>query len=192
MKQRSIIIIGISALALAVAVPLAFAGGPGRRGGGGWGDGFERGARIAEKLGLNEAQKAELKVLREDLQTDVQDIREQIRAKHVAMKDLWKAATPDRAKILAAHKELGALEQQIAELRVDFMFAVKGKLTPEQFTKFMELRGHGGGKGMRGWHKGGRGGFGPRDGSGPGGGFGPGACDGTGPCGRGAVDTDAP
>jgi len=171
MKKRPLIILGISALAMAIAVPLAFAGGPGRRGGDGWGRGGERGARIAEKLGLTDAQAAELKALREDLQTDVGDIKVQIDAKRAQIQELWKAPATDRAKILAAHKEIGALEQQIAELHVDHVFAVKGKLTPEQFTKFLELRkghfGTGGGKG--GWHKGGRG-FG--DGTGPG--FGPG------------------
>lgn len=165
--KRNIIIMGISALALAVAVPLAFAGGPGRRGGGDWGGKGERGARIAERLGLNEAQAAELEALREDLQTDVKDIKAQIETRRTAVKDLWKVPTPDKAKILAAHREIGALEQQIAELHVDFMFAVKGKLTPEQFTKFVDLRGQHGERG-RGWHKGHGRGFGPRDGSGPG------------------------
>ena len=62
------------------------------------------------------------------------------------------------ATILALTSEINALQAQKAADRVEFMFAAKGLLTPEQFTKFTELRGKRGGPGMRG----GKGGFGER------------------------------
>jgi hypothetical protein len=76
MKKTTLITLGASALALLLIVPLAFAG-PGRRGGWGDGPGFggKRGERIAELLGLDARQKAELDALREDMRTDVADIR---------------------------------------------------------------------------------------------------------------------
>lgn len=162
MNRRPLVILGVVALAMAVAVPLAFAHGP--RGGGGEGRGGKgRGDFIKKELGLNDKQVEALKLLREDLHTDVGDLRDQVDAKRTALNELWKAPAPDRNKIVAATAEIGKLEAQIDTLRIDHMFAVKGELTPEQFAKFVELGPkhgkkwgrHGkGGKGGR-WHKGG-------------------------------------
>lgn len=157
MKRLSLIaILGAAALALAATTTLALARGP--RGGPGPGGHDGRGARIAELLKLDDKQKTALGDLREDMRDDVQSIREQIRAKHEAMKTLWKAATPDRAKLVAALNEIQALQGQIALRHLDFVFAARPILSAEQFQKFVDFMGE------RGF---GRGGHGPGRGFGP-------------------------
>lgn len=169
MKGRTIAIFGLSAVALAVAGTLAFAHGP-RGGEGGWGGRGghkgDRGAFLAEKLGLDDKQKAALKDLKEDMRDDQESLRDQVKAKHEAMKALWTAPNPDRAKIIAATNEISALKAQMAARHVDFLFEAKKVLKPEQFTKLVDMMGKHG-FGPRGHHRGGHGpdaggrGFGP-------------------------------
>jgi len=73
--------------------------------------------------------------------------------------------------VKAAHREVHALQGQLAEQRVEFGFALKRVLTPAQFEKVANKLMKGGGfgkghhfkgKGGRGW--GGRGDFGGRGG----------------------------
>lgn len=150
--------LAFAALTLAIAVPVAFSRGPGPGNGPGPGDGprGDRHAYVIKQLGLTPEQTAALEALRQDHRDDVDSLHEQIQAKREAMKALWLTPNPDRAQILAAEREIGALRQQIAESRVDFLFAVKGVLTPEQFGKFIELRkdGRGFGHHERGWRRG--------------------------------------
>ncbi|TNF25696.1 MAG: periplasmic heavy metal sensor [Deltaproteobacteria bacterium] len=188
--KRSLTLSGVALLVLALAVPAAFARGP--RGGFGQGPG-ERGARMAENLGLNDQQVETMKKLRELHQTEMQAVRDQLRAKHEALAKLWQADAPDRAAIVAATKELSGLQAQLELKRVDHLFAVKSVLSAEQFKKFMESGpGMRGPRGMRGHHgRHGMRGMGPGMGMGPGNGMGPGMGRGMGPCG-GGDGPDAP
>lgn len=158
-RRNLFLALGAAALVVAIAVPAAFSRGPGP-------DGQGRGdrmGRMAEKLGLDAKQTTQLKALKDAHQDDAQALREQIQAVREAQKQLWLAPSPDKAKILANEREVLALEGQLAEARVDFMFKARAVLTPAQFTKFIEMRKHHGGRGKHGkggWgrHHGGRGG----------------------------------
>lgn len=157
--------LGLAALALIVAVPVAFSRGPGP--GDGDGPRGDRHAFMIKQLGLDAKQTAALQALRSDHRDDVDSIHEQIRAKREAIKTLWLAPNPEKNQILAAEREINALHGQLAESRVDFIFAAKGVLTPAQFSKFIELRGERGfGKHGRGRHQRGEG-RGECDGGGP-------------------------
>lgn len=157
------ITLAFAALTLAIAVPVAFSRGPGPGNGPGKGDGprGDRHAFVMQQLGLNTQQTAALEALRNDHRDDVASLHEQIQAKREAMKALWLVPSPDRNQILAAEREISALRMQLAESRVDFLFGVKGALSPEQFAKFIELRKergfghHGFGRHGRGGGKGG-------------------------------------
>lgn len=159
MTRRSVITSGIVALvAIALAAPAAFSRGPdGPNGGFGQGRG-ERGAHFMKALDLSPEQVTAFKALREERQADNQATRQELKTKRQAIQAQWQSGNPDRATILALTSEINALQAQKAADRVEFMFAAKGLLTPEQFTKFTELRGKRGGPGMRG----GKGGFGER------------------------------
>lgn len=155
MSRRTVFMsLGLTALAAAILVPVAaLSHGPGPKGpdGDGEGRGFGRGARMAEKLGLDDAQKKKVEAIFEDRRDDAQSFHEQIKAKRDQVKQLWLAKTPNRQAIIAAEAEVAALHGQLAAERVDTIFAVKAVLTPEQFTKFIELEGKHG-KGFRGKH----------------------------------------
>jgi len=184
--SRSLLVSGVAVLGLAVALPSAFARGPGFGPGGG-----QRGARMAETLGLDEAQVTALQTLRDKHQAEMKPLREQAQQKREALAALWKAPKLDRAKLIAVTQELSATRTALELKRIDHLLSLNGVLTPEQFQKFVANQGPRGERGMRGHrgggkrgHRGGmRGGFGGGGEGGPGFGMGPGgpACDGMGP-----------
>lgn len=169
MTRRSIITSGITSgivalIALALAAPAAFSRGPdGPNGGFGQGRG-ERGAHFMKALDLSPEQMTALNALREERQADAQATRQELKTHRQAIQAQWQSGTPDRATILALTSEMSALKAQKAADRVDFLFAAKGILTPEQFTKFTALQGKRGGPGMRGGRGGGERGFHARGG----------------------------
>lgn len=162
-KRSLFLSLGAAALVLAVAVPAAFSHGPGPRGGpDGDGPRGDRMGRLVEKLGLDATQQAKLEKLKTAHQDDAEALRDQIQSIREESKALWLAPNPDKQKILAAERQVQAIEGKLAESRIEFMFAARGVLTPEQFTKFVEMRGKHGGHGRGhhgkgGWDKGGKG-----------------------------------
>jgi len=155
MSRRNVFVsLGVAALAAMVLVPMAALShgpGPGGPDGEGRGRGFDRGARMAEKLGLDDAQKKKVEAIFEEHRDEASSLREQVEAKREQVKQLWLAKAPNRQAILAVEAEVNALHGQLAAERVDFMFKVKGVLTAEQFGKFVELQAKHG-KGFRGMH----------------------------------------
>jgi hypothetical protein len=51
------------------------------------------------------------------------------------------ADTPDKARLLSASKEVNAIHGQIADARINHLFALRAVLTPEQLKKWKEFRG---------------------------------------------------
>lgn len=119
------------------------------------GHGFER---MAQKLGLDEAQTTQLKDLKTAQRATFKPLRQQVRAKHDELKALWMTPNPSKAAILAKMAEIQSIKAQLAEARVDFKLSVLPILTPEQRTKFLEKAGN---MGRRGHHM--RGNRGKRD-----------------------------
>ncbi|HRE89781.1 MAG TPA: periplasmic heavy metal sensor [Myxococcota bacterium] len=169
MKKKFLISGGVGLLALLIVVPLAFAGGP--RGGEGRGERGPRWEKMAERLGLDEKQKVTVKGLFEQHRDEAKSLREQLDAAREKVKAAWLDKNATEASVKAAHREVHALQGQLAEQRVEFGFALKRVLTPAQFEKVANKLMKGGGfgkghhfkgKGGRGW--GGRGDFGGRGG----------------------------
>jgi Spy/CpxP family protein refolding chaperone len=147
MKARMLTVFaGVGCLAL--FAPAAFAhecmsdmeGGSGPHGG------------LLRRLDLTAAQNKEVMRLREELRAKVSPIREQLATKHAELWTLWKAATPDRAAMLAKEGEMAPLRRQMREARIDFWLGLHHVLTPEQRAKLSEGKPHGMGRGMGGMH----------------------------------------
>lgn len=170
MNKKFLISAGVGLVALLVVVPLALAGGP--RGGEGRGERGPRWEKMAERLGLDEKQKVTVKALFEQHRDEAESLREQLEVAREKVKAAWLDKNATEASVKAAHKEVHALQGQLAEQRVEFGFKLKRVLTPAQFEKVANklMKGGGFGKGHHfkgkgkggGW--GGRGDFGGRGG----------------------------
>lgn len=66
------------------------------------------------------------------------------------MGEEMKSDSPDKARALAAVKEINGVKAQMAEARITHMFALRGVLTAEQLEKVNACRGGGMGAGMCG------------------------------------------
>lgn len=173
MNKKFFLSAGAGLIALMVSIPFALAGGP--RDGEGRGERGPRWERMAERLGLDAKQQASVKTLFEQHRDEADSLRDQVKLAREKVKAAWLDKNATEASVKAAHKEVHALQGQLAESRVEFGFKLKKVLTPAQFEKFAD-------KLMSGGH--GRGHFKGRGGRGGHGGFGDGTCDGGG-CGRG-------
>lgn len=165
MNKKFLISGGVGLLALLIVVPLALAGGP--RGGEGRGERGPRWEKMAERLGLDEKQKVTVKALFEQHRDEADSLREQLQVAREKVKAAWLDKNATEASVKAAHREVHALQGQLAEQRVELGFKLKRVLTPAQFEKVANKlmkgpgfgRGHHfNGKGGRGW--GGHGDFG--------------------------------
>ena len=133
MKKKFLVSAGAGLVALMVAIPLALAHGP--RGGGPDGERGPRIERMAEKLGLDDKQKASVKVLFDKHKDDAQSLREQIRAAREKVKTAWLDKSATEASVKAAQREVQALETQLSDSRVTLGFGLKKVLTPAQFEQ---------------------------------------------------------
>lgn len=179
MNKKFLISAGVGLVALLVVVPLALAGGP--RGGEGRGERGPRWEKMAERLGLDEKQKVTVKGLFEQHRDEAESLREQLQVAREKVKAAWLDKNATEASVKAAHKEVHALQGQLAEQRVEFGFKLKKVLTPAQFEKVANKLMKGGGFG-KGRHFKGHGGWGGRGG---------GDCDGGGFCGGRGGPPDA-
>jgi len=170
MKKTVVVIVGLLFVAAAVSMP-AFASnwgkGPGCDEGRGLGPGGIGDFRGAAGLNLTPEQTAKLSEIRKEQEKDLTSIREQMLAKRNALKRLWLEPTPDREKIAAAQKDLGALrDQMIDKVTVHRLESLK-VLTPAQQeiakARFADRGAFNRGSMMNGGNRGGAGrfGFGP-------------------------------
>src|ERR1041384_3001069 len=136
-----------AALALAVAVPIAIAQStdPGQKGGthqfghGHGGRGAMAGAMF-RNLDLTDAQKAQMKQIRESHSQTLRPLMQQIRAKRQEIRQASKNGTFDEALVTQKLNEIAPLEAKLMgeEFRThQEMLAV---LTPDQKTKLDQLR----------------------------------------------------
>ncbi len=92
---------------------------------------------IAEKLGLSDEQKAKLKEIKGDKESNREA---QKKAREATMKqlDLMKAEKIDEAAVMAAIDEVFELRKAMAKEQAKRVIAVKSVLTPEQVAKAHE------------------------------------------------------
>ncbi|MFN7927229.1 MAG: Spy/CpxP family protein refolding chaperone [Blastocatellia bacterium] len=129
-------------------------GGPGQGGPGGFGGGnFED--RFARLLNLTEAQKAQIKNLRDQAQTTAKQYYEQIKPITEQMQKLIEAPAFDEAAARALAGKMTQLQTEVHLIQAKTENAIYNLLTPEQKAKLAELRkamegqqgGRGGGRG---------------------------------------------
>jgi Spy/CpxP family protein refolding chaperone len=122
-----------------------------------WGPGWGRGGcayREAglEKLNLTTDQKTKIEAIQIDHEKAIRPLRDKMFDKSVELRKLWLAPTPDKDKIVATQKELGALRDTMQEKATVYRLEIRKVLTPEQIEQL----------GNAGWGRGP--GFGPRGG----------------------------
>lgn len=96
--------------------------------------------RIKERLGLTDEQATDL---RNTLQAQRQAMRADFRAMATARKQLGqllRTPTADAAAIQSAAAEVKAAQERLFDQRVEAQLALRAKLTPEQFAKWLELQ----------------------------------------------------
>jgi len=134
-------------MAIAVAVPVAIAqstdqpgGGKGERHGH-WGGRGERGGMMGfSKLDLTDAQKAQLKQIRESHRQDTAPIMEQIRAKRQEIRQANEGGTVNEALVAQKLAEIAPLEAKLMSAQARIRQEMLSVLTPEQKAKLDQLR----------------------------------------------------
>jgi len=182
----------LGTLVLVVSFPLVASGqgwgrgfgrGMGRGFGPGYGRGYGPGPMALASLDLTAAQKKKVEELRADYDRRISDLQSRLDILRSDMAELWSAERPDRKAILAKHREMDVVREQMREEGVDFRLAVMDLLTTDQLGKFRAFsgargpgqgrglgpcgRGMGWGHGGQGWGRGGQG-WGRGGGKGPG------------------------
>lgn len=109
-------------------------------------------SRAQVVLGLTDQQVAEIRTLLEGQRTAVRgDVQALVTARR-QLQELLGQSTADSAAIQAAAAQVKALRDSLFDRRLQTQLALRAKLTPEQLTRWIELRR---GMGPRGWRRGG-------------------------------------
>lgn len=137
-------------LVVMIVVGSLFAQGP--RNGQGPQGGKGKGARMAQELGLSEQQQADLKALREKHRAERKDTRGEVKALRKQIAEELKKSSPSKSKIKTLADKIGAIHSANAIRMADHMLEVKKILTPEQFSKMLDLKEQKGNNGPK--HKG--------------------------------------
>ena len=132
MKNR-IAISTVVALAALFAVTTAEARpGKGKR------DRGDRQDRMAERLDLTDSQKAKVAELREEMKTEKQAIRKEIKALRTKLKAEWTAKSPNEDRIISLQKKIHALKGEMGILRTEFKIDMFQILDEDQKEKFRQ------------------------------------------------------
>ena len=112
-----------------------------------------KGRRMAERLDLDESQQAQVRALRESMQSDLAPVHTQMGELRRQMRAQFTAEQPDEAAIRAIHEQMDELHSTVRERRVDFRLALIPLLNAEQRARLAEMpfmtghRGRGMGRG---------------------------------------------
>lgn len=152
--QRFVLLLFVLFIGAAFAQP-PHRGGYGNRGKG-------DGSRMAQELGLSQEQQEQLKEIRQKHRAEKPDNRSEVKALRRQIAEELKKSSPSKSKIKTLADKIGALHSANAVRMAEHMLEVKAVLTPEQFSKMLELKeqrkahkqgarkGHkGGGKGYK-------------------------------------------
>lgn len=125
----------------------SFEGREGRRfgGGGRWRKNPEerrkmRAERLAQELGLSEAQKEKMQQIRLDQQRQVIKLRAEIQLARLDLNPMLQVTQPDPTKIAAQVEKIGKIEIELKKIRILTMVKIKAVLTPEQAKRFQEIQ----------------------------------------------------
>lgn len=105
------------------------------------------GTRMAQELGLTQEQQEQLRLLRQKHKAERPDTRAEVKALRRQIAEELKKSSPSRSKIKTLADKIGAIHAANAVRMADHMLEVKVILTPEQFSKMLDI------KEQRGGHK---------------------------------------
>lgn len=92
-------------------------------------------------LNLTDDQKAKMEEINFTNRNAMIDLRAGMEKARLKMHHEMMADTPDKAKILAASKEINTIQGQIEDAQINHFFAVRGILTADQLKKMKECKG---------------------------------------------------
>lgn len=96
--------------------------------------------RIKEKLGLSDQQAEQIRTVlqsrRDEARADVQALCEA----RVELRQLLQQQNSDSAALKAAADRVKSLQGKFLDRRLDTVIALRSQLTPDQWTKWIELR----------------------------------------------------
>ena len=144
MKKMMVI---LTAVAVVLGVAYAYAQGPGFGPGPGPGPGRCGDCGNCEQsTPLNEAQRTQMRELRQKFFDETASLRESIHAKRQQLRSLWVDPNAKPEAIITKEKELRSLQDQMRDTAVQQKLEARKLLTPEQLSQ----GGWGQGKGFRG------------------------------------------
>lgn len=134
MKKAALIMMAVFFAVAIAATAFGFGRGPG------YGPCPKGGFQGPAGFDLTEEQRAKIKQIQEEQWKEMKPLQDQTFTKRDEIRKLWLEANPDRAKIMAALKEMQILRDQMKEKAKTFRLRLAEVLTPEQREKIESLR----------------------------------------------------
>ena len=103
---------------------------------------WHSGQRIQEiysQLNLTDDQKKQLEANKQQHRAKMESARQEIKADKEALKEELMKPQLDMTKINAIHDQIKSLQYQMEDDKLNSILAVRAILTPEQFSKFVNL-----------------------------------------------------
>ena len=94
----------------------------------------------AAELGIDDSTLAEIKTLRRAARDESLDIRFQLKKARNVLHDLLDADHPDERQIMQQAEELGRIKTEMRKVRLRTMLKIHALLSPEQRTRFKQIR----------------------------------------------------
>lgn len=95
--------------------------------------------RNAERLGLDERARAEIRSLADAAREESRGVETGLRTLHDEMRKLLDQETPDLDGVLRQADRIGAAETELSKLRLRTMLRIRGLLTPEQRQELVRI-----------------------------------------------------
>ena len=96
--------------------------------------------KMDSALGLTPDQKTKMQALRESFTPAQKTMREDLKSKQTALREMLDSAAPDRAKADDLAREINLLQNKMMISHIDHIFKVRAILTPEQYKKLEQER----------------------------------------------------
>jgi Spy/CpxP family protein refolding chaperone len=136
-QQFLLLGMAMSLVALPITNAAAHEGQEGKRDGKHW---EEKIAKVHQELGLTPEQEAQLKATREKGHTQKEALQQQIKSKYGELQAELQKPDYSADKVKQIHSELKALKDQKEDIQLEGILEVRKVLSPEQYTKFQEMK----------------------------------------------------
>lgn len=100
----------------------------------------ERDARLLERLGLSPEQRAQIRVIRQETETEGRPLMRRLRQARRALDEAIYSEAADEATVEARVRELASAQEAVARLRAFTELKVRRVLTPQQLSIVRDLR----------------------------------------------------